>query len=243
MKRTWLIAAMLCLAPIPAQACSLAAGFRPTSNLELVEQAETIVLARVTGGAVDERRPEESTITIRPLAALKGELPEGDIALRGLYLAEGRLARYGGLSDPFEFAAPHPDDSACIRVVFPLGTTAVFFLRVDHEGMWAPAAPPLSRWAEDVPDADAPWVQLVRLYAIAAGLPAADRAPFLADEREALLARSGEPLAQLMAADIARQLAPPAERTLEAAFRDPAEESAVEAALKAMRQAAIEAGN
>lgn len=51
-------------------------------------------------------------------------------------------------------------------------------------------------------------LELVKLHSVAARLPEVDRAPFLADEREALLARSGEPLVQLMADDIARQLGP-----------------------------------
>jgi hypothetical protein len=129
---------------------------------------------------------------------------------------------------------------ACIRTVFPLGTTIVAFLRTGHEGMWAPAGDAFSRWAEDVPDANAPWVQLVKLYAVAASLPEADRAGFLEDEREALLARSGEPLAQLMADDIARQLGGPEalpDEPIEDVFRDPGEESSVDAAQRAMRQA------
>ena len=184
---------------------------------------------------------------IRPLAAIKGELPQGDIALPGMGLAQGRSAQLGMLSNPFEFVQAHPVSymGACIRTVFPLGTTVLAFLRTGHEGMWAPAGDAFSRWAEDVPDADAPWVQLVKLYTIAAGLPEADRAPFLEDEREALMARSGEPLAQLMADDIARQLAPqdaPRE-SFEDAFRAPAEESAVDAALRRMREAERPAGN
>src|SRR5690606_6469926 len=58
-----------------------------------------------------------------------------------------------------------------------------------RDGAWSSAADgAFSRWAEDVPDAAAPWVQLVRLYAVAAGLPEEDRMPFLSDEREALMA-------------------------------------------------------
>jgi hypothetical protein len=246
MKRFHLAAVALALAcaPAAALACSPGPDFRAPTNLELAGHAETIVLARVTGQHLDENgRP--TAVVITPLAAIKGELPQGDIALAGMSLAQGDRAT---TSDPLEFARPHPAAYAgsCIRTVFPLGTTALFFLRVDHEGMWAPAGTAFSRWAEDVADAEAPWVQLVRLYTVAAGLPAEDRAPFLADEREALQARTGDPLARLMADDIARQIAgpaPPPPDPFEEAFRRPGEESAVEASLKAMRQAAVEAGN
>jgi hypothetical protein len=246
MRRIHLAAAVvaLALAPAAAFACSPGPDFRAPTNLELAGHAETIVLARVTGQHQDERG-RTTAVVITPITAIKGELPQGDIALSGMSLAEGQAA---APSDPLEFARPHPQAyaGACIRTVLPLGSTALFFLRIDHEGMWAPAGTAFSRWAEDVPDEQAPWVQLTRLYAIAAGLPAEDRVPFLEDEREALLARTGEPLARLMADDIARQIAgpaPPPPDPFEEAFRQPGEESAVEAALKAMRQAAVEAGN
>ncbi len=247
MRRIPLAAALglaLALAAAPAAACSPAPDYRVPTNLELAGHADTVVLARVTGQHQDERgRP--TALVITPLAAIKGEMPQGDIALAGMRVAEDGK---GELSRPYEFDRAHPDAyaGACIRTTFPLGTTALFFLRTDHEGMWAPAGTAFSRWAEDVPDENAPWVQLARLYTVAAGLPPEDRAPFLEDEREALLARTGEPLAQLMADDIARQIAgpraPPPD-PFEEAFRQPGEESAVEASLKAMRQAAVEAGN
>ncbi len=251
MKRFPLAVAALVLAcaPVAALACSPAPDYRVPTNLELAGHADAIVVARVIGGQQDEEG-RHVALVIRPLAAVKGPLPEGDIALQGMELAreDGAGLRAGTLSDPYEFERAHEQAyaGACIRRIFPLGTTALFFLRTDHEGMWAPAGSAFSRWAEDVPDENAPWVQLARLYAVAAGLPQEDRVPFLEDEREALLVRTGEPLAQLMAEDIARQIAgpkaPPPD-PFEEAFRQPGEESAVEAALKAMRQEAAAAGD
>jgi hypothetical protein len=244
MKRVLLSAVLLALAPLPALACQPSPDYRMPTNLELAGHAETIVLAHVTGQHVDERgRP--TAVVITPITAIKGELPQGDIALAGMSLADGAAAV---ASRPFEFERPHPDaySGACIRTQFPLGATALFFLRIDHEGHWSPAGTAFSRWAEDVEGEDAPWVQLARLYTVAAGLPAEDRVPFLEGEREALLARTDEPLAQLLADDIARQIAGPVAPPpdpFEEAFRDTASESAVEATMKRMRQAAVEAGN
>lgn len=242
------LALALALAAAPAAACSPSADYRVPTNLELAGHADSIVVARVVGTHRDEAG-RSTALVIRPLAAVKGPMPQGDIALAGIVLAKD--GEGGGASDPDEFERAHPEtySGACIRRVFPMGATALFFLRTDHEGMWAPAGSAFSRWAEDVADENAPWVQLARLYAIAASLPAEDRAPFLEDEREALLARTGEPLAQLMADDIARQLAgpkappPPPPDPFDEAFRQPGEESAVEASLKAMRQEAAEAGD
>jgi hypothetical protein len=237
-------AAALALAAVPAAACSPAPDYRVPTNLELAGHADSILIARVTGGQQNERG-EHVALVIRPIAAIKGPMPQGDIALPGMELARDGQRRP---SDPYEFERAHPEayTGACIRRVFPLGTTALFFLRAEHQGTWAPAGTAFSRWAEDVPDENAPWVQLAKLYSVAASLPAEDRAPFLEDEREALLARTGEPLAQLMAEDIARQLAgpsPPPPDPFEEAFRQPGEESAVEKSLEAMRQGAVEAGN
>ncbi len=56
---------------------------------------------------------------------------------------------------------------------------------------------------------DAPWLQVVRLYAEAAALPASDRTAYLTARRDEHAAERDNPVAQLIAADIARQLAGP----------------------------------
>ena len=101
-------------------------------------------------------------------------------------------------------------------------------------------------FSADVTVPDAPWVRLTRLYLRAAALPEGDRAEMLGSERDALLALTDDPVAQLMAADIARQLggARPAEAYALLGDEPRAQtESSVEAALRQMRRAAIEAGN
>ena len=209
----------------------------------------SLVLAQVVAGALDPGGdPFRSTITIHPLEALKGPLPEGDIALPGMMLSRDAGPEFGMVSSPYEFERAHPASytGACTRFVFPLGTTALFFLRTDHEGHWAPAGEAFSRWAEDVPGREAPWVELVRLYVRAAALPGAERTALLDSERTTLLTRTGDPVAQLMAADVARQLGPPQQGDAFAQLSSDepaATESSVEAALRRMRQSAIEAGN
>jgi hypothetical protein len=198
------LAVVLSLAGLPAAACSPVPGYRVPGNLELAGDAETIVLANVVAGALDPGEdPFESTITLHPLETLKGPLPAGDFPLYGMMLSRDADPALGMVSDPSEFERAHPVSyiGACVRFIFPLGTTALFFLRQDEAGRWIPAGGAFSRWAEDVPGPDAPWVTLARLYTRAAALPEVERA--------ALLQRADDPVAQLMAADVARQLARP----------------------------------
>lgn len=211
------IAALLSFAPLagallaatPAGACSPAPSYRVPTNLELTRDSELILLARVTGGESGELL-EEWSITAEPLAALKGALPGAPLRLGEMALTEGDLAGYGVLSNPFEFQGAHPVSyiGGCTRYLFPRGTTVLLFLTRGEEG-WRPSGGPFSRWAEDVPGANAPWVELVKLYARAAPLPEAERRQVLEDERDRLMARPDDPLARLMAEDIARQLAGP----------------------------------
>lgn len=204
-------AASLAAAPLPASACSVGGDYRVPTNLQLARDAEAIVLGRVVGGVWDEDNPFEGNhLTVRSLAALKGEAPEGDIEIAGVaLLPEPRLL---SLSNPYELEGAHPLSyiGGCIRYMFPLGTTALFFLRRE-DGRWLPTGDPFSRWAEDVPGPDAPWVELTRLYTRAAALPEAEGRAVLDAERTRLVAREDDPVALLMAADIARQLAGPNE--------------------------------
>ena len=239
--------ALAAAATVPAAACEPGPGQATPSNLELAASAPTIVLAQVIAGELDPGGdPFRSTITIRPLEALKGPLPESDIALAGMMLSRDAGPELGMLSSPYEFERAHPVSyiGACTRFVFPLGTTALFFLRVDHEGHWAPAGEAFSRWAEDVPGRDAPWVGLVRLYLRAAALPDGERAALLDSERAAMLAKVDDPVARLMAADVARQLANREQPgDAHAQLGEAPAESSVEVALRQMRKEAIEAGN
>lgn len=201
-----LAALALLAAPLPAAACSVAAGYRVPTNLELVAQADLILLASIEDGATDPRSADAMQVRIRPLAALKGTVPAGSLTLQGAMIGDGMLE----LSNPYDLERPHPQSmaGACTRYAFARGSRVLFFLKADG-GDWVPSAPPFSRWAEDVLSEDAPWVQAVRLYAEIAALPAAEQAKALAAHRDTLRARRADPVARLLAADIDRQLAGP----------------------------------
>lgn len=203
-----LAAAVLVAAPLPAAACSVAADYRIPTNLELVESADLILLATVDSGtamdAIDD--PDAMRIDITPVASIKGDIAAAPTTLP-IALAPARLAIP---SHPYDLENAHPlsQIGGCIRYMVPKGSRVLFFLNRSDDG-WAPAGEPFSRWAEDVLTDDAPWLQIVRLYAEAAALPAGDRAPYLTARRDEYGAHRDDPVAQLIAADIARQLAGP----------------------------------
>lgn len=214
-KRSPLFALALALglaaAPAAAAGCAPPPGYHVPTNLELAQAANLIVLGEVVGGGKGTvLDPEASTITVHPLAALKGLLPGADVKLAGMAVAQPGDAAAAVLSDPLAFGDPHPPASPgeCLRNVFPLGARALFFLSREN-GAWIPAGGPFSRWAEDVAGPEAPWVQLADLYAQASLLPPAQAREMLEERRAAFAERSDDAKAGAIAADLARSLAGP----------------------------------
>lgn len=207
-----LFASMLAAMPTAAFACTVPAGYLAPTNYQLAGAANLVVLGQVVGGGTGSpAEPAASTIVVHPIVALKGLLPGADFALGGMRLAAPGDAAAGSPGDPLAFAGPPPapGPGACIRRTFPLNAEALFFLDRAN-GEWVPAGGPLSRWAEDVPGLDAPWVELAQLYAQASMMPADQGREKLETRREALLTRRDDPAAAAMAADLARSLAGPA---------------------------------
>lgn len=201
------LAALACLAaPFPAFACSVASDYRVPTNLELVERADLILLGTVTAGDFAPDSSEEQMIAVEPVEALKGAMPTGPVALPAMIATGAEMLP----SNPYELREAHPQSfaGACVRYVFPRGSRVLFFL--DREdGRWREAGGPFSRWAEDVLTDDAPWLQLVRFYIGIAKLPEEERTAALIARRDELGALGDDPVAQLVAADIGRQLAGP----------------------------------
>ena len=201
-----LVAAALLAAPLPAIACSVAPGYRVPTNMELVVGADLILLATVTKGDLTPDSIPEQRIAVEPIAAIKGAMPDATLAMPG-WIASGNEAL---LSNPYDLKDAHPQSlaGACNRISFPRGSRVLFFLKWqgDH---WRAAGGPFSRWAEDVLTDDAPWLQVVRLYAEAAALPPSDRTAYLAARRAEYRSEADDPVAQLIAADIARQFTGP----------------------------------
>lgn len=195
----------------PAIACSVAPGYRTPTNLELAADAELILLGRVVDEAAGVK-PWHTSLRVMSLEAVKGELPEGEVWIAGAGLLHAGDRHRVTLSNPYELAEAHPESfsGACIRRAFPRGTTALFFLEraPDGEG-WRPSGGPFSRWAEDVLDEQAPWLMLTQLYVDVAAAPESERKAMLEAEHGELATMMDDPVARLIAADIARQIEGP----------------------------------
>lgn len=207
-----LLAAVACFAAQPVAACSPVSGYRVPTNMELTADADLILLATVTGGTPMDPSadggPDSMRIAIQPVAALKGDLASAPASL-DIALATGRFAL---LSNPYELAEAHPLAyiGGCTRYMVPLGSRLLFFLD-RHEQGWIPAGGPFSRWAEDVLTDDAPWLAAVKFYLEVQALPESERLAALAARRDELRKQTLDPVAQLLADDIDRQLAGPNE--------------------------------
>ena len=236
-----LAAAALLAAPLPALACSVAPGYRVPTNLELVERADLILLGTVTDGDFEPDSTAQQMIAVEPVEALKGAMPGSPIALPAMIATDADIE----LSNPYELKDAHPQSlaGACVRYVFPRGSRILFFLD-RQDGAWHEAGGPFSRWAEDVLNDDAPWLQAVRFYIDVAKLPEQDRAAALAARRSELGALGDDPVAQLLAADIDRQLAgpnPPLKGELPAAPDESDAATAADAVEAATRAAEVAA--
>ena len=205
MRALLLAGLALLAAPSPAAACSPVPGYRVPSNLDLTATADMILLAVVEGPAASDD-PDARRVRIRPVAALKGDAADAPATLP-VGLASGDFAL---LSNPYQLEQAHPLAYAggCIRTMVPRGSRLLFFLH-RQGGDWVPAGGPFSRWAEDVLADDAPWLRAVRFYLRVLALPEGERAAALTTRRGEWRAMTDDPVAQLLADEVGRQIAGP----------------------------------
>lgn len=223
----------LLAAPLPAFACSVVPGYRVPTNMELVESADLILLGTVTDGDFEPDSTPQQMIAVEPVEALKGATPSGPLALSAMIATGAEMQ----LSNPYELKDAHPQSlaGACTRYAFPRGSRVLFFLD-RQDGVWHQAGGAFSRWAEDVLTDDAPWLQAVRFYIEVAKLPAEDRLAALTARRNELGALGDDPVAQLIAADIDRQIAGP-NTPLKSEFPPVPDESDAQSAAEAVEAA------
>jgi hypothetical protein len=153
--RTVVLALVLMLAPVAAQACSPVPGYIRPSNFELVQIADAIVVARPIserGGAI------ESRVRFRVEQVLKGQAaPEIEVP----WFRLGRAFP----SDPGVLAFSHPEGHAgsCNRTTLSTKASYILFLAKTADG-YAQLGFPFSRVSEDYAGEGALWTRTIRTY-------------------------------------------------------------------------------
>lgn len=188
----------------PAAACSMMAGYKVPTNLELAIKGETILIGEVTG----ERPGADEwshAVLVRPLTLLKGDRLPDQVEMAGSSVAPADVAVTP--SDPRELRAPNPDAMSgyCVRYHFAKGTKLLLFLARDERGQLVPFRSAFSRDSEDVSGEDALWVKAIREYAAISLLPSAERRPMIRS-RIAALQAAGDADSLAIAKDLAVEL-------------------------------------
>lgn len=200
------LALSVSLAITPLNACSLSPGYTVSDTLDLVGEADTIILARITGATVREEETDEQYLILTPETLVSGRALPGAMRLRAYLPTPGEDDRVTP-SDPQNIMTVNPEaySGACNRSTFHQGMLLLLFLRRDADGSLSIINEPFARTLEDVPDENALWVRAVRYYATVTRLPRNERRPALRAERARLMA-TGDPQDALIAADIFRQI-------------------------------------
>lgn len=195
-----------------AQACSVSGSYRVPTTLQLVEQADAIVLARVVDGGPIAFEPAARlgvrSARLVPFAAIKGDYAGRRIVFD--YAALEMPSELATPSDPRNLIDANPDAfrGSCNRYVFKPNMIVVAFLKKDGKDL-VPYAPAFSRALEDVPNEDALWVKAVRMYVAIAQKPKSSRLKEMRRQRDILGFEIEDPDARLLSLELDRALHDP----------------------------------
>lgn len=191
----------------PAAACSMMAGYKVPTNLELAAQADTIVIASVETVRAGEDK-WRGTIVAKPSTLLKGAVLPETVELAGAAIVDSETAGMVVASAARELRAPNPGAliGGCVRYVFAKGMKLVLFLERDKAGQLVPYRSSFSRDAEDVADENALWVKAVREYAAISLAPRRQWKALLRERIVSLRALTANPDAHAIADDMAVEL-------------------------------------
>lgn len=204
--RYW-TAALFLMFPTAGLACSPIGGYRAPTNIELLQKADLVVLARVSRGPLTDAEAwggsNEPRVTLRPIKVLKGTAPP---ELR----VEGMLSDRNGHPYPFTptgLDQVHPSalEGACIRERYKKGSMVLAMFRRKGAG-YAQLDDPFARSIEDVQGSSSIWPRTAELYLRLLRIPEATarRNAFRAERRQLTVSRA--PDARAIAADIDRYL-------------------------------------
>lgn len=200
----------MAMVPAVVSACSVRAGYRVPTTLDLVREADVITVARVAS-QVDAPAWEGRKVRFVGGIFLKDRrgLPEGsriEVVMPGVIAAPDMPATP---SDPAELHRANPEayEGGCTRQIFAEDVPVLLFLKRDGISYRA-LSYPFARTAEDAPDLMSRWVKAVREYGAIGALPVAAQRARLAVRRD-LLRERGDADSLAIAEDMDRELRRP----------------------------------
>lgn len=203
MRRSFSALCFSGLAAIPSVAfgCSMAAGYKVPTNLELAAAADTIVVARVTSTKAGPN-VWQSSVFATPEVLLKGDSLPANVEISGAHFGSADLKPTR--SKPRELRKPNPDAlmGGCVRYIFAKDMKLVLFLKRNKKGEVVPYRSSFSRDAEDVSDESALWVKAVREYAKISDFPKKEWKARLLSRIAELRSNNSDPDAMAIANDM-----------------------------------------
>ena len=196
------------------QACSVVGSYRVPTTLELVEQADAIVLGRVVDNGPSTFEPFARAggrlARLVPFATLKGHYSGQQVVFPDASLELPSAGLRATPSDPRNLVDANPEvfSGSCSRYIFRKGMIVVAFLKRDGKG-FVPFAAPFSRALEDVPTANALWVKAVRIYAAIATKPKSLRRQEMRRQKDYLKYELDDPDSRLLSLELDRALQNP----------------------------------
>lgn len=202
--RYW-TAALLLVLPTAGLACSPLGGYRAPTNIELLQKADLVLLARVVAGPRTDAEAwgGEPRVILRPIKVLKGAAPP-ELRVEGI-LSDGNGRPYPFTPTGLDQVHPSALEGACIRERYAKGAMVLGMFR-RKGGSYAQLDDPFARSVKDVEGPSAIWPRTAELYLGLLRIPerTARRAAFRHEQQQ--LARSRAADAKAIAVDIGRYL-------------------------------------
>jgi len=207
-KLNLLALVLVALAVRSAGACEAVRGYRIPTNIELVQDADVIVLARVVSGpapsaAIGVPWSDPGQVVLDPVETLKGSQAGQTLRLFGVTV-ERNGQPVKPAPTPLTEAHPSASEGGCVRQKYAIGTLVVAMFKQSRQGL-KELAFPFARQTEDVSGPDATWVRAVRYYVAASqGSRSAQRRAFA--RLKVKLAADGDRKDGEIAEDVGRYL-------------------------------------
>lgn len=153
----------------PALACSPVSGYRTPTNVEVVQEADLVVLARVEGERQVGPDRFDRVVVLKPIRALKGALPSELIVGGTIWERTGPMGSnkpdrpFAPMPTPLN--RPHPTTlwGACLRQGYAQDALVLGAFKKDGEG-YLQLGYAFARVVEDVEGLDGLWVRAAETY-------------------------------------------------------------------------------